>query len=301
MTPLFAHPHQRMAAMLLISGLLISSGCQRQPEQPIAPTTEQALNVTDATDSAPPAVAALTIVSTIQQPNLPVCQSDRCIKMSIQHVKTGQPWLDEQIEATLLKLTDVSVGGKKHPNHSMQQNIERFIQASQKANPSEMVITTELIQQQGAVAVFRLVGNYYLGGAHGSVVERYLNVDLNQKKILKLSDVLQDEALPRLETLLYERYREWVGQNAAGQPIDAYESMFPFKVAEQWYLGKKGMVFAYGQADIGPYSAGLAKFELPYTELTTIIRADFLPALNDDPIAVPATDAVTPYVTQDAS
>jgi hypothetical protein len=169
-------------------------------------------------------------------------------------------------------------------SRACNKNIQRFIDESRVQNPSEMVITTELINQQGSIAVFRLIDNHYLGGAHGSVIERYLNVDLKQQKILQLSDVLQADAQPRLAALVYERYLDWIKQNAAGQPMDAYQAMFPFKMAEQWYLDKNNLVFAYGQADIGPYAAGLAKFELPYTELTAILKADFLPAMNDDPI-----------------
>lgn len=291
---------KRLALLVLIGSVIISIGCSRQTD----PTSKDVDHAATATKSSginlqAPAVAELPIVSTTQIPNLPPCNATRCLKMSIQHVKTGQPWLDARLEAELLKLTDMSVTGQKYPKQTIQQNIQRFIDESSTENPSEMVITTELINQQGTIAVFRLIGNYYLGGAHGDVIERYLNADLKQQKILQLSDVLQTDATPRLETLVYGRYLDWIKQNVAGQPIDAYQAMYPFKMSQQWYLDKTALVFVYQEHDIGPYVAGLSKFELPYTQLTSILKPAFLPTINDDPIAPDAATVPTALASID--
>ena len=48
-----------------------------------------------------------------------------------------------------------------------------------------------------------------------------------------------------------------------------------------WYFDEKGMVFESSLGELGPYSAGLAEFHIPYSKISDVLDAKWLPAARE--------------------
>jgi hypothetical protein len=126
------------------------------------------------------------------------------------------------------------------------------------------------------------------GGSHPNSVQTAYNLDINNRKVLKLEDVILESGAAELAVLVRagvdEKFVMIDGGNGLfedyGLTIDnsiTYGNMTPY-----WYLNDMGLVIFYNQYELGPYAAGIIKVELPYEELEKILKPEFLPPEHSD-------------------
>ena len=60
--------------------------------------------------------------------------------------------------------------------------------------------------------------------------------------------------------------------------VDEYEQAWKFKLSENYYLGKDGLILQYAEYEIGPYVVGLPRLTIPYSQLQGILKKEYLPA-----------------------
>ena len=119
----------------------------------------------------------------------------------------------------------------------------------------------------------------YSGGSHPNTVQTAYNLDIENRRLLRLEDVIEESAAPDLAALVLAG----VGEKFVG--IDLFEdygetiasSMVYGTMTPYWYMNDRGLVVFYNQYELGPYAAGIIKTEIPYAALRGIIREDFLP------------------------
>lgn len=136
--------------------------------------------------------------------------------------------------------------------------------------------------------VLSLMGSYasYSGNAHPEATNLSLNYDLVTGTALALKDILADgcsadalyypiiTALDKLkeEKYLYDGYKSTV-KELLTQGSQA---------GDNWYFSQAGMCFYYSPYEIAPYASGVIVAEIPYSQLSGLIKDAYFPAEIED-------------------
>ncbi|RYZ93971.1 MAG: DUF3298 domain-containing protein [Moraxellaceae bacterium] len=139
-----------------------------------------------------------------------------------------------------------------------------------------MQVTPEFLGDVGTVARFKISAAFYTGGAHGSALDNYYNLDIKRKKQLTLNDIILPNQQAALHQLVHQQYVDWVSSSAGNPDISQYEKDWPFKLTQNFNLGDAGLLFSYGQYEIGPYVVGMPEFVVPYAQLSGIVKPEYL-------------------------
>ena len=131
------------------------------------------------------------------------------------------------------------------------------------------------------------LSSVYSGGAHPNTVQTAYNLDMMEKKILTLTDILIPGTEGTIAKLVLEIVEEKflnLGENALFQDYkQVIERAF---VSEQitpyWYLNENGLVIFFNQYELGPYAAGIIKTEIPYESLDGILQEAYYPGKHPD-------------------
>lgn len=132
--------------------------------------------------------------------------------------------------------------------------------------------------QKNNIATIQLRTDTYTGGAHGSYHTEYFVLDLAEQKRLTLKDVLQEDGKEALGKQLVKAYKK-TDNSKDNQDLwfDKDTDMAEQLWNENFYFGKKNMVFTYALYEIGPYAAGEIQLKVPYKKLTKVLREEYLP------------------------
>lgn len=130
-----------------------------------------------------------------------------------------------------------------------------------------------------------VLSSVYSGGTHPNSVQTAWNLDLAQKKILRLEEVIYPDMAQTLAGMVRQRIDEKFQALGEDALFDDYgdtvansfvgEAMTPY-----WYFNDQGMVIFYNQYELGPYAAGIIKTQFDYQELEGILREEYFPG-ND--------------------
>ena len=176
---------------------------------------------------------------------------------------------------------------------SDSRNLLEYAQEYVAQNGTDAFYSYSNYQQIGAarhdekvVSLIRL-SSLYSGGSHPISVQTAYNLDIANRRVLRLEDVIAEGSAAQLAKLVK------AGVDSKFVPIDGgiglfddygdtidismnYGNMTPY-----WYLNDVGLVIFYNQYELGPYAAGIIKVELPYGELEGILLEEFYPAEPD--------------------
>ena len=73
--------------------------------------------------------------------------------------------------------------------------------------------------------------------------------------------------------------------------LEEYEQVWKFTLSDNFYLSTQGLVLQYGEYEIGPYVVGLPRLTIPYDQLQTVLKKEYLPPVqtkNSSPASNPA-------------
>lgn len=265
---------------LLIGLTALISACDKSPDKATDPPTKS--------QTPPTAHAVATVYAPIQaisqslsatQPN---CGGDNCSQAKAQRLvfAPSHQWINPLVEAQLVILADGGINETAPKSNTIQARLNEFVQPDPEleglsVGAYEMDIKSSIRYQRDYFLSIALEGYYYTGGAHGSAIQRYLNLDRRSQKVLRLDDILLPNQKDTLKALVYQRFVAWVKSNEMGSDMAEYEKMWPFQLSEEWTLNDKGLVLVYGQYEIGPYVVGMPEFEVAYSELAGIVKPDY--------------------------
>lgn len=175
---------------------------------------------------------------------------------------------------------------------SNSSNLLAYAQEHLDAMGEEAFYSLSNYQEVGAarhdtrVVSLMVLSSVYSGGAHPNAVQTAWNLDLEEKKLLRLEDVIHPdmaEALAEMvkqqidekflalgENALFSDYADTIAHSFFGEPMTPY-----------WYFNDRGLVIFYNQYELGPYAAGIIKTEFCYPELEGILREEFFPGDYD--------------------
>jgi hypothetical protein len=268
-----------MSTVLACSSLFVLSACQK----PSAPAEQSAPAAS--TTTAPVQVGQITTQLAKASYTLPACAGEGCPQVDIQRLETSKPWINQFLDREILKLSNVQLSEQVPKLTTLQANVDRFIQAAKQDSaargapvPYTMQVTPEFLGEKGNIALFKISAAFYSGGAHGSALDNYYNLNLKQKKQLKLADITLPEQQTQLQALVHQQYAEWVKENDLSSDLAKYEQDWPFTLTDNFTFDSDGLVFSYGQYEIGPYAVGMPEFTIPYAQLEGIIKPEYLAA-----------------------
>lgn len=116
--------------------------------------------------------------------------------------------------------------------------------------------------------------NYeYSGGAHGNYGSNFKNIDVRNKKVLALSDIMAIDTVQLTEDLkarVRKLYK--VGDKT---PLSAFLFSDDLHIPENYYISNKGITFVYGIYEIASYAEGEISLFIPYSKMMTMLKPDF--------------------------
>ncbi len=280
---------------ILISLTALISACDKSPDK----AAEKPASAVQATPAqVAPIFAPIQAVTQSLKATQPNCRGDNCSQANAQRLVFAPPhqWINPLVDAQLVILADGGINETPPQGKTIQARLNEFVQPDPEleglsVGAYEMDIKSSISDQRDYFLSIALEGYYYTGGAHGSAVQRYLNLDRRSQKTLSLDDILLPQQKEKLKALVYQRFVAWVKSNDMGSDIAEYEKMWPFHLSEEWTLNDKGLVLVYGQYEVGPYVVGMPEFEVAYSELVGIVKPDYRFAVK--PIAGMSQPPVT--------
>ncbi len=106
----------------------------------------------------------------------------------------------------------------------------------------------------------------YTGGAHGFENIRYYNIDLQQKRLIRLNEIVRDTVA--LKKLTYERL--------VAQDVDLFVDENSMPLPDFFYIIGAKLVVGYNVYTIAPYVTGSLTVEYSFKEIKPLINPDFV-------------------------
>lgn len=297
----------------LLLGVLIStlglSACQKPDSK------ESVQNIEQPSASAAVADTTLTLQGNTEKLdlNLPECGGQSCPEVSIDRLHTNQFVVDDIIDRAILQQlarilaisnpdqppsvdkqqptsTSIESNATKTAAQQMAEQVQPYVTeflaldqelrtlgSNSKIN---LMVSPKILNADGPLATVVLNTSSYLGGAHGSASQTYYNFDLKHQKQVSLDDILLPQQKANLEKLAYQAFKIWVTDAKLADNMADYEKVWKFSLSNNFYLGQNGLILQYAEYEIGPYVAGLPRLEIPYAQLQSILKKQYLPATD---------------------
>lgn len=194
-------------------------------------------------------------------------------------------WLNQQIKLALSFDTSLSFekGREKWEEKYRADYIENLSGMDSSylsAAASNWQSNREVFVKYNGNGLVTLGGQYYeyAGGAHGNPAAINICLDVSNKKVLQLSDILRiDSAV--LQQLLESRFRR--DYNLA--PDDSLtqilfdDELLPNK---NFGISSSGIYFTYNPYEVAPYVVGIIDIFIPYESLKNYLKEDFKKRMN---------------------
>ncbi|MCJ8161967.1 RsiV family protein [Acinetobacter zhairhuonensis] len=299
--------NKMLGALSIVTVAVLLSACQ--PKKVESEQTETAASSTLEQEQA----SQLIGESEKLELNLPECDDKNCPEMTIERLSSNQPFIDAFIDAEILKqveqilavtpeLSDAEAASTAQASEvaasqavaqaatvkqQLEQQLQPYTQAFLKLDQEikalssnhkiSVMIKPTILNAKGPLVTVVLNSSSYLGGAHGSSSQQYYNFDLEKKKLVPLNEVLAPNQLAALENQAHEAFKTWVIEAKLANDVSEYEQAWKFKLSDNYYLSQQGLILQYGEYDIGPYVVGLPRLTIPYEQLQTILKKQYLP------------------------
>ncbi|WP_010115622.1 RsiV family protein [Acinetobacter sp. P8-3-8] len=243
---------------------------------------------------------------------LPECSGNSCPEFSVDRLHSNQPFVDEIIDQAILsnldRILDVAQVNKSKKDFEQNQSSASEIQENASKTSAQqmqdrvqpyvnsflelqkelqnlgasgqlsLTISPKILNAELPLATVVLNSSSFLGGAHGSSAQTYFNFDLKTKKQVELDQILQENQKDKLKQLAHGAFKVWVIDSKLAENVAEYEQAWKFKLTDNFYLGKQGLILQYGEYDIGPYVVGLPRLTIPYSQLKGVLKPQYFPA-----------------------
>lgn len=277
--------------------------------------SEQALDA-EQSSSAALAEAQLTLQGQTEKLvlNLPECEGKNCPEFSVERLQSNQFVLDGLIDQAILSNLEQMLSPVQHEElagktektektaaseviadrasktaaqllaEQVQPYLAHFLEVDKElkdlgaSHKISLSISPRILNSEPPLATVVINSSSYLGGAHGASAQQYYNFDLIKQKHIRLKDILQPNQQEQLNKLAYAAFKTWVIESKLANNMAEYEQVWKFKLSDNFYLGKQGLILQYGEYEIGPFAVGLPRLVIPYDQLQQIIKPEYLPA-----------------------
>ncbi len=109
----------------------------------------------------------------------------------------------------------------------------------------------------------------FAGGAHGSSYFGFTNFNVENGKIIRMTDLINSDSVIEIQNLLYHKIKQW-----ECNWID--DAALGFKKEDininNFAITPVGLEFRFNQYEVGPYACGAPTFLLEYKDLNNILN-----------------------------
>ncbi|BCU65859.1 hypothetical protein F941_00488 [Acinetobacter bouvetii DSM 14964 = CIP 107468] len=303
--------HKKIWAMSILASAVALSACQPQKAEPKPEEKPK----TEAPDQSMKLIGDSEKLSL----NMPDCDGNSCPEISVERLSSNQSFIDQYIDDEILKqlglilsvapaqdkaqtaASEASAASEaksplaqvETPKVKLEKQAAPYMQAFIKldqelkdlnsAQKISLMVKPKILNAGEPLATVVLNSSSYLGGAHGSSSQQYYNFDLKAKKLVKLDDIIAAKQKAALQKKAHEAFKTWVMDSKLADSVDEYEQAWKFKLSDNYFLGKDGLILQYAEYEIGPYVVGLPRLTLPYDQLQGILKPQYLPAAAEAP------------------
>lgn len=138
-----------------------------------------------------------------------------------------------------------------------------------------MYNTNKIMFQNDSLLSYAVEYSDYTGGAHGSHRITYTNVDLGELVTVSEEDIFLPNYKKQLTEIIINRLMAQHNVTAPDSLINIgffnLEEVFP---NNNFWLSDKGIHYSYNQYEIAPYSMGVIDVDIPYEDLSAILKPD---------------------------
>lgn len=139
--------------------------------------------------------------------------------------------------------------------------------------PFELISKYNYVESISPIFVIGIFEYTYSGGAHGVGIQRYINIDTKQNKILTLENLFKENV----------DYKKIINEKIKGQMEERKkQGEFFFEGSkgfasitdnQPFYINKNGdLVIVFNVYEIAPFGAGIIEFTIPKKDLSNYIN-----------------------------
>lgn len=136
-----------------------------------------------------------------------------------------------------------------------------------------MYNTNKVMFQNDSLLSYVVEFSDYTGGAHGSHRETYFNVDLSELVTISEEDIFVPNYQKPLTEIIIDRLMLQYNVDNRDSLINIgffnLDEVYP---NNNFWIDENGIHYAYNQYEIAPYSMGVINVNIPYEELTPILK-----------------------------
>ncbi len=130
-----------------------------------------------------------------------------------------------------------------------------------------------VIRQDSTLITLELSGYDFTGGAHGLNLTSFINWDARLHKTLQLNDVFAAGYEQKLNQIAEQIFRKnELLSPAASLADDYFFKNAKFVLNNNFVITPLGLRFVYNPYEIKPYAAGQTTIDIPYTQISKLLR-----------------------------
>ncbi|MGY4677360.1 RsiV family protein [Pasteurella sp. P03HT] len=197
-----------------------------------------------------------------------------CASLRLISQKTNVEWLNQFLDGLALSILTETKSSKQGIEQLVQNWFNDVLPELESSQSWDYSREIHFIGQRGRMATFSVITSYYTGGANGLYDTQFLNIDLIDRVIYRLEDLLiSPDRLPMLTQLLCDKNMARLHHlNAIPHHINSDE----FEAIDNFVFTINGLTFRYPVYSLGSYAEGEIDLVLPYSQLRDIIKPEFL-------------------------
>lgn len=120
---------------------------------------------------------------------------------------------------------------------------------------------------------FEIKSSVFIGGAHPISQIRLFTIDLSERRLITLENIINNNNLDSFLKLAESIFRKTqnILPNQSFQDVGYYFENNKFAINNNFYIDKKGITFIYNPYEIAPYSFGPIKLFVPWSSIRNLI------------------------------
>ena len=125
------------------------------------------------------------------------------------------------------------------------------------------------------LAVFSRMVYSYTGGAHGNYGTAYICVNLDDRSVIQLGDIVTASGIAKLPALLEKNFREQNDVKPSQLLSDFGLFVDTIPVNDNFIITPGALVFSYVPYEIAPYAGGEVVIYIPLSDIEQFLKPEF--------------------------
>lgn len=138
--------------------------------------------------------------------------------------------------------------------------------------PFELISKYNYVESVSPLFSIGIFEYTYSGGAHGLGIQKYINIDTKQNKILTLQDIFKEDV--DYKKVINDKIRNQMAERKKQGEFffEGSNGFVSISDSQPFYINKSGdLIIVFNVYEIAPYGAGIIEFIIPKKELSNYL------------------------------